>query len=94
MNQLMFPDEGMARIAFLLLALFAEREPTFTAERAARAFTESKGRHIGRPPGWPDDKIDYTRSASRETASARSRARPTSRRDHYTATSHRSPEQA
>ncbi len=30
-------DEGMGRIAFLLLALFAEMERTFTAERAARA---------------------------------------------------------
>ncbi len=30
-------DEGMGRIAFLLLALFAEMERTFTAERAAHA---------------------------------------------------------
>jgi DNA invertase Pin-like site-specific DNA recombinase len=54
-------DEGMARIAFLLLALFAEMERTFTAERAARAVAEAKGRHIGRPTAWPDDKIDYAR---------------------------------
>lgn len=56
-------DEGMARIAFLLLALFAEMERTFTAERAAhaRAVAEAKGRHIGRPTAWPHDKIDYAR---------------------------------
>jgi DNA invertase Pin-like site-specific DNA recombinase len=56
-------DEGMARIAFLLLALFAEMERTFTAERAAhaRAVAEAKGRHIGRPTAWSADKIDYAR---------------------------------
>lgn len=56
-------DEGMARIAFLLLALFAEMERTFTAERAShtRAVAEANGRHIGRPTAWPDDKIDYAR---------------------------------
>ncbi|MEV0201516.1 recombinase family protein [Nonomuraea sp. NPDC050691] len=32
-------DEGMGRIAFLLLAPFAEMERTFTAERAAHART-------------------------------------------------------
>jgi Resolvase, N terminal domain len=44
-------DEGMGRIAFLLLALFAEMERTFTAERAAhaRAVAEAKNRRIGRP---------------------------------------------
>lgn len=56
-------DEGMARIAFLLLALFAEMERTFTTERAAHARTvaQTNGRHIGRPAAWPDDKIDYAR---------------------------------
>lgn len=56
-------DEGMGRIGFLLLALFAEMERTFTAERAAhaRAVAEANGRHIGRPTAWPDDKIDYAR---------------------------------
>jgi Resolvase, N terminal domain len=32
--------DGMGRIAFLLLALFAEMERTFTAERAAHALAE------------------------------------------------------
>jgi DNA invertase Pin-like site-specific DNA recombinase len=56
-------DEGMARVAFLLLALFAEMERTFTAERAAhaRAVAQAKGRRIGRPNAHPDDRIDYAR---------------------------------
>jgi DNA invertase Pin-like site-specific DNA recombinase len=56
-------DEGMARIAFLLLALFAEMERTFTAERAAhaRAVAEAAGRQVGRPIAHPDDKIEYAR---------------------------------
>ena len=54
-------DEGMGRIAFLLLALFAEMERTFTAERAAqaRAVAEASNRHIGRPIAHPADKIEY-----------------------------------
>ncbi|MFI9605532.1 hypothetical protein ACIHCX_37990 [Streptomyces sp. NPDC052043] len=56
-------DEGMGRIAFLLLALFAEMESTFTVERAAhaRAVAEAAGRHIGRPVAHPDDKIEYAK---------------------------------
>lgn len=56
-------DEGMGRVAFLLLALFAEMERTFTAERAAHARTvaEAAGRRIGRPLAHPEDKIEYAR---------------------------------
>jgi DNA invertase Pin-like site-specific DNA recombinase len=56
-------DDGMGRIAFLLLALFAEMERTFTAERAAhaRAVAEAAGRRIGRPIAHPADKIEYAR---------------------------------
>ena len=56
-------DEGMGRIAFLLLSLFAEMERTFTAERAAHARTiaEATGRQIGRPPAHSTDKIEYAR---------------------------------
>jgi DNA invertase Pin-like site-specific DNA recombinase len=56
-------DEGMGRIAFLLLALFAEMERTFTAERAAhaRAVAEIAGRQIGRPVAHSEDKIEYAR---------------------------------
>ena len=56
-------DDGMGRIAFLLLALFAEMERTFTAERAAhaRAVAEASNGHIGRPIAHPADKIEYAR---------------------------------
>jgi len=56
-------DEGMGRIAFLLLALFAEMERTFTAERAAhaRSVAEASGRQPGRPLAHPADKIEYAR---------------------------------
>ena len=56
-------DEGMGRIAFLLLALFAEMERTFTAERAAHArnVAEANGRQVGRPIAHPADKIEYAR---------------------------------
>jgi DNA invertase Pin-like site-specific DNA recombinase len=56
-------DEGMGRIAFLLLALFAEMERIFTTERAAhaRAVAEAAGRQIGRPVAHPADEIEYAR---------------------------------
>ncbi|WP_328996112.1 recombinase family protein [Kribbella sp. NBC_01245] len=56
-------DDGMGRIAFLLLALFAEMERTFTAERAAhaRAVAEAKNRRVGRPIAHPADKVEYAR---------------------------------
>jgi DNA invertase Pin-like site-specific DNA recombinase len=56
-------DEGMGRITFLLLALFAEMERTFTAERAAhaRAVAEAAGRQVGRPVAHSPDKIEYAR---------------------------------
>ncbi|WP_280445135.1 recombinase family protein [Nocardia brasiliensis] len=64
-------DEGMGRMAVLLLALFAEMERTFTAERAAhaRAVAEASGRRIGRPVAHPDDKIEYARLLRRENQS-------------------------
>jgi DNA invertase Pin-like site-specific DNA recombinase len=64
-------EEGMSRIAFLLLALFAEMERTFTAERAAnaRAVAEAKGRHVGRPVAHPADKIEYARLLKAQGAS-------------------------
>ncbi|MCA1646189.1 MAG: recombinase family protein [Chloroflexi bacterium] len=56
-------EEGMGRLAFLLLALFAEMERTYTAERAAhaRAVAQAAGRHVGRPIAHPADKIEYAR---------------------------------
>ena len=56
-------DEGMGRLAFLFLALFAEMERTFTAERAAhaRAVAEAAGRPTGRPVAHSAAAIDYAR---------------------------------
>jgi DNA invertase Pin-like site-specific DNA recombinase len=56
-------SEGMGRIAFMLLALFAEMERTFTAERAAhaRAVAEANNRRIGRPVAHSADKVEYAR---------------------------------
>ncbi|MEV3960248.1 recombinase family protein [Nocardia sp. NPDC050193] len=64
-------DEGMGRVAVLLLALFAEMERTFTAERAAHArmVAEAAGRRVGRPVAHPDDKIEYARLLRRENHS-------------------------
>jgi DNA invertase Pin-like site-specific DNA recombinase len=59
---------GMGRVAFLLLALFAEMERTFTAERAAhaRAVAEASGRQIGRPVAHPVETIEYARLLRRD----------------------------
>jgi DNA invertase Pin-like site-specific DNA recombinase len=56
-------DEGAGRIAAGLLALFAEMERTFTAERAAhaRSVATADHRHVGRPIAHPADTIEYAR---------------------------------
>ena len=56
-------DQGMGRIAFLLLALFAEMERAFSAERAthARAVAQASNRHVGRPIAHSADEIEYAR---------------------------------
>jgi DNA invertase Pin-like site-specific DNA recombinase len=67
-------SEGMGHIAFLLLALFAEMELTFTAERAAhaRAVAEAAGRPVGRPIAHSAE-IEYARLLKAQaTVSARS----------------------
>lgn len=45
------PDDPMAQLAVVLLALFAQMERTYSLERAAhaRAVAETKGRPAGRP---------------------------------------------
>jgi Site-specific recombinases, DNA invertase Pin homologs len=55
--------EGMGRMAFLLLALFAEMERTFALERAAhaRSVATAHGRRIGRPKAHSDETIEYAR---------------------------------
>jgi DNA invertase Pin-like site-specific DNA recombinase len=56
-------DEGVGRIAFGMLALFAEMERTYTAERAAhaRSVAGARNRHVGRPIAHPADTIEYAR---------------------------------
>lgn len=56
-------DDGMGKIAFLLLALFAEMERTFNAERVAhaRAVAEANGRRTGRPIAHSPATIEYAR---------------------------------
>jgi DNA invertase Pin-like site-specific DNA recombinase len=45
------PEDPMAQLAVVLLALFAQMERTYTLERAAhaRAVATAKGRRVGRP---------------------------------------------
>ncbi|GAA1035858.1 recombinase family protein [Virgisporangium ochraceum] len=50
--------EGMGRVAFLLLARFAEMERAFTAEHAHAV---AAGRRVCRPAAHPDNKIKYGR---------------------------------
>ncbi|MCX4470474.1 recombinase family protein [Micromonospora sp. NBC_01655] len=54
---------GMGRIGFLLLALIAEMERVFTAERSAhaRAVAAASGRNIGRPRAHSDAQIEHAR---------------------------------
>jgi DNA invertase Pin-like site-specific DNA recombinase len=53
--------EGMGRVAFLLIALFAGMECAFAAERAdhARTVAEAKGRRIGRSRAHPPEAIEH-----------------------------------
>jgi DNA invertase Pin-like site-specific DNA recombinase len=56
-------DEGTGAIAFGMLALFAEMERTYTAERAAhaRGVAAAGNRHVGRPVAHSADTIEYAR---------------------------------
>lgn len=60
--------EGMGRLAFLLLGLFAEIERTYANERAAhaRAVAEAKGRRIGRRKAHSEETIEYARLLRQE----------------------------
>ena len=55
------PDDPMAQLAVVLLALFGQMERTYTMERAAhaRAVATAKGRRIGRPVLVDLAKLDY-----------------------------------
>lgn len=55
------PDDPMAQLAVVLLALFGQMERTYAMERAAhaRAVATAKGRRIGRPILVDADKLAY-----------------------------------
>ena len=55
------PDDPMAQIAVVLLALFAQMERTYTLERAAhaRAVATAKGRRTGRPSVVTESQIAH-----------------------------------
>ncbi|MDN5586699.1 MAG: recombinase family protein [Brevibacterium sp.] len=55
------PDDPMAQLSVVLLALFGQMERTYTLERAAhaRAVATAKGRRIGRPSVVDPDKLAY-----------------------------------
>lgn len=55
------PEDPMAQLAVVLLALFGQMERTYTVERAAhaRAVATAKGRRVGRPSVVDPDKLAY-----------------------------------
>ena len=55
------PGDPMAQLSVVLLALFAQMERTYTAERAAhaRSVATAKGRRVGRPVLADPDKIAF-----------------------------------
>ena len=55
------PNDPMAQLAVVLLALFGQMERTYTLERAAhaRSVAAAKGRRIGRPSVVDPDKLAY-----------------------------------
>ena len=55
------PDDPMAQLAVVLLALFGQMERTYAMERAAhaRAVATAKGRRIGRPVLVGADKLAF-----------------------------------
>jgi len=80
------PDDPMAQLAVVLLALFGQMERTYTLERAAhaRAVATAKGRRIGRPSVVDPHKLAYAQPG---TPSPRSSPRPASPVPASTATS-------
>ncbi|MGJ9407423.1 recombinase family protein [Nesterenkonia aurantiaca] len=55
------PNDPMAQLAVVLLALFGQMERTYTVERAAhaRAVATAKGRRVGRPSVVDPNKLAY-----------------------------------
>lgn len=63
-------DNAMARMAMLMLALFAEMERVYANERAAHAreVRRANGARVGRPRAHSDKDIDYARALRRNGA--------------------------
>ena len=57
------PDDPMAQLAVVMLALFAQMERTYMLERVAhaRSVAVAKGRQVGRPVTVDQGKLDYAR---------------------------------
>jgi len=57
------PDDPMAQLAVVMLALFAQMERTYMLERVAhaRAVAVAHGRQVGRPVTVDAGKLDYAR---------------------------------
>jgi DNA invertase Pin-like site-specific DNA recombinase len=57
------PDDPMAQLAVVMLALFAQMERTYMLERVAhaRAVATAHGRRVGRPSTVDSGKLDYAR---------------------------------
>jgi len=55
------PNDPMAQLAVVLLALFGQMERTYMMERAAhaRSVATAKGRRVGRPVTVDAAKLDY-----------------------------------
>jgi len=53
------PDGPIARLSVVMLALFAEMERTYAAERASHAVAAANGRHTGRPSVVNPDKLEH-----------------------------------
>lgn len=55
------PDDPMAQLAVVMLALFAQMERTYMLERVshARAVAEAAGKQVGRPRTVTDEQIRY-----------------------------------
>ena len=64
------PDDPMAQLAVVLLALFAQMERTYMLERVAhaRAVATAKGRRVGRPTVVNPNQLDYARRLRDEGA--------------------------
>jgi len=83
------PDDPMAQLAVVLLALLGQMERTYTMDRAAhaRAVATAKGRRVGRPVLVDPAKLEYAAHLRDSgTRPPRSSARPASLAPACTAT--------